>query len=259
MSIVFVIAIAFCLIILLVFVSNNVNINPENTGVAGERKVSYILQSLPQEYRTINNAIIPDQITDPIKKYTTQIDHLVVSPYGVFVIETKNYSGWIFGNEKSKRWKETFKTTEGKYFYNPIKQNWGHTYALAEHLNINIRVFMPIVVFSDNCELNVKAATPVVHMSNLKETLLNYKQEIIPPKEVESIYNRIIKMNLIEEAVDNKHIQSIRERYADKEITVKQGICPRCGGELKLRKGKYGEFYGCSNYPSCKFTYNGRI
>lgn len=246
-------------VIIIIIASNNTNKRQENIGVAGERKVSNILNSLPKEYRVINNAVIPDQKTDPNKNYTTQIDHLVVSPYGIFVVETKNYSGWIFGNEDSKRWKETFKTTKGNYFYNPIKQNWGHTYALAEHLNLNIRVFKPIVVFSNNCKLNVETKTPVVYMSNLKDTILNYKQEIIPQKDIEIIYNKIIKINMVNEEVENKHIQSISERQKDKENTIKQGKCPLCGGELKLRKGKYGEFFGCSNYPNCKFTYNGRL
>ena len=257
MPIVIIIAI---IVIVIIALKNNKNIRPEKVGIIGEREVSNILGSLPKEYHVINNAIIPDQTTDSNKKYTTQIDHLVVSPYGIFVIETKNYSGWIFGNENSKRWKETFKTTKGNYFYNPIKQNWGHTYALAEHLNINnIRVFRPIVVFSDNCELNVESTTPVVYMSKLKETILNYKQEIIPQKDVDLIYNKIIKINLISDEVEKKHVQSIGERYTEKDMIIKQGKCPRCGGDLKLRKGKYGEFYGCSNYPDCKFTYNGSL
>ena len=110
-------------------------------GKSGERSVSWILGSLPDEYMVLNDVTIPDQKTNPDKDYTTQIDHVVVSPYGIFVIETKNYSGWIFGNEKSQNWKQTFKTTEGRFFYNPIKQNWGHIYALAERLRLKTSLF----------------------------------------------------------------------------------------------------------------------
>lgn len=33
-------------------------------------------------------------------------------------------------------------------------------------------------------------------------------------------------------------------------------VCPKCGGELFKRRGRFGEFYGCSNYPGCRFTRN---
>ena len=142
-----VIFIAVLIILIIIAIKSR---NPSYLGKAGENEVSFILQSLPEEYLVINNVIIPDQGSAPNRQYTTQIDHVVVSPYGIFVIETKNYSGWIFGSEKSKRWKETFRTTEGQYFYNPIRQNLGHIYALAEHLHLNVRAFKPIVVFSND-------------------------------------------------------------------------------------------------------------
>ena len=230
--------------------------DPSYKGKVGEDEVSYVLRSLPQEYLVINNVIIPDQGSGPNKKYTTQIDHVVVSPFGIFVIETKNYSGWIFGSENSKRWKQTFKTTQGHYLYNPIKQNWGHTFALAERLRLNIRVFKPIVVFSNECELNVETTTPVIYISQLRQLILNYTQEIVPRKDVDLIYNRLSKINLVGEEYENNHLQSIEERFLEKEMTLREGRCPRCGGELKLRNGKYGAFYGCSNYPNCKFTHS---
>ena len=89
--------------------------SPKFIGKVGENKVARILNSLPREYKVVNNVIIPNQ------RGTSQIDHIVLSPYGIFVIETKNYSGWIFGNEQSEKWKQTFKTTQGNYFYNPLK------------------------------------------------------------------------------------------------------------------------------------------
>ena len=225
-------------------------------GKIGESEVSSVLRSLPKDYLVINNVTVPDQGSKTNQKRTTQIDHVVVSPFGIFVIETKNYHGWIFGSEKSKRWKETFKTTQGHYFYNPTKQNWGHIFALAEHLRLDTRIFKPIVVFSDDCQLHVETTTPVIYMSQLKSFILNYTQEIIPRRDVALIFNTLNKINLVGEDVQAKHIQSIGDRFVEKEMTVRQGKCPRCGGELKLRNGKYGQFYGCSNYPKCRFTYS---
>ena len=229
---------------------------PSSIGVDGEREVSSILQSLPQEYLVLNNVIIPDQKTNNGKNYTTQIDHVIVSPYGIFVIETKNYSGWIFGSEKTKRWKQTFKTTPGHYFYNPIKQNWGHVFALAEQLQLDKKLFKPIVVFSNDCELSVETSTPVVYMSELRGAILNYSLEIMSSSRVTDIFNRLSSINLRGKEIESEHIQSIEERHIQKETSVQDGRCPRCGGELKLRQGKYGPFYGCSNYPKCRFTQN---
>jgi hypothetical protein len=60
---------------------------------------------------------------------TTQIDHIVVSNYGIFVIETKNYKGWIMGNEYDEYWRQVIYKRKEK-LYNPIKQNYGHILAL---------------------------------------------------------------------------------------------------------------------------------
>ena len=136
--------------------------NPIYQGYMGEKHVVNILKSLPQNYYVINNVIVPN------RQGTSQIDHVVVSTYGIFVIETKNYSGWVFGSENSEKWKETFRTTKGCYFRNPIKQNWGHVYALAEYLNLSKRVFKAIVVFSNKALLKVDATTPVIYMYQLK-------------------------------------------------------------------------------------------
>ena len=228
--------------------------NLSAVGNAGENAVSSVLKSLPPEYIVLNNIIIPDQVTDSSKRYTTQIDHVVVSPYGIFVIETKNFSGWIFGEEKSQQWAQTFKEKEGKLFYNPIKQNWGHIFALSEHLRINVRMFKPVVVFSNNCKLDVETTIPVVYVSDLKNLILSYTQEIISEGKVDAIFNRLSSLCLNGEEMENRHVQSIRERLAEKEIALQQGRCPRCGGRIKLRKGRYGAFYGCSNYPKCRFT-----
>ena len=254
-SVVFIIVIILFLIIKLTKNATYYR-RPSSKGKAGEDNVSFILGSLPQDYHVVNDVIIPDQGVGPNENYTTQIDHVVVSPFGIFVIETKNYSGWIFGAEDTKKWKQTFKKTPAQYFYNPIKQNWGHIYALAEHLQLDTRLFKPIVVFSDNCELHVESTTPVVYMSQLKGFILNYTKEIIPRRDIPFICNRLSKINLVEEEVENNHIQSIEERFIEKEMTLREGRCPRCGGILKLRNGKYGPFYGCSNYPRCKFTHN---
>ena len=251
MSDVFVIIPAIICVVIISYVISHVISSASVKGRIGENRVSHKLRALPRQYRVINNLIIPGY------RSTTQIDHVVVSPYGIFVIETKNYSGWIFGKEDSEQWKQTFRTTEGHFFRNPIKQNWGHIYALAAYLNLDRGLFWPIVVFSNKPRLNVESTTPVIYMSQLRRHILNYyNQVIIPSEDVNRIYNRLINTNLVGTDVGKRHTQSVKENIREQEKALKEGKCPRCGGELRLRNGKFGAFYGCSNYPKCKYTHN---
>ncbi len=232
------------------FILKRIGKSPSFIGKVGENKVARILNSLPREYQVLNNVIIPHQ------KGTSQIDHLVISPYGIFVIETKNYEGWIYGAERSEEWKQTFRTTKAHNFYNPIKQNWGHIYTLSSFLKIDKSVFRPIIVFSNKATLKIQVETPVVHMSQLKREILCYTQRIIPESEVDIIVDRLIKTNLVGRDNEKKHIQSAKNNMIQKQQALRNGKCPHCGAALVLRNGKYGAFYGCSNYPKCKFTQN---
>ena len=130
--------------------------SPEQIGTRGEHKVSCVLRNLPENYYVI------DDLTIPTRNSTTQIDHVVVSVYGIFVIETKNYSGWIYGSNNTKKWKQCF-PSKSNYFYNPIKQNWAHIYALSELLKLDTQTFKPVVVFSDEINDIRKCARKITY------------------------------------------------------------------------------------------------
>ena len=97
----------------------------QNIGKRGERRVARKLDWLSKEYITLNDLLLPTRYG------TTQIDRVVVSPYGIFVIETKNYKGWIFGHENSEEWKQSLLgekrfwgwSSEQHKFRSPIRQN----------------------------------------------------------------------------------------------------------------------------------------
>lgn len=109
-------------------------------GGAGEMVVSRRLRRLPEEeYRVFDNVILPTP------RGSSQIDHLVVSVYGIFVIETKNYKGWLYGGEKSEYWTQNIYGQKYK-LYNPIFQNAGHIRALRRVLQI-IRTFRFILLW----------------------------------------------------------------------------------------------------------------
>ena len=83
----------------------------------------------------------------PTSRGTCEIDHLIVSPFGLFVIENKHRSGWIFGEESGRKWTEVH--FKHKYtFQNPLHQNYRHTCSLAEFLKLDHDLFHPVVFSS---------------------------------------------------------------------------------------------------------------
>ena len=232
--------------------------SPKNIGRRGEKRVAGKLNWLPKEYITLNDILLPT------KYGTTQIDHIVASPYGVFVIETKNYKGWIFGHENSEEWKQSLLgkkrfwgwSSEQHKFRNPIRQNAAHARALKAILKeFGDITIIPIVVFSNSAEL--KITTPnhiVINWCNLRSAIKSFRHKCISREDVQRIVDRISSSNIITEGSREEHIRNIQVGQQNRELAIANGICPKCGSNLVERKGRYGRFMGCSNYPQCKFT-----
>ena len=232
--------------------------SPKNIGRRGEKRVAGKLNWLPKEYITLNDILLPT------KYGTTQIDHIVVSPYGVFVIETKNYKGWIFGHENSEEWKQSLLgkkrfwgwSSEQHKFRNPIRQNAAHARALKAILKeFGDITIIPMVVFSNSAEL--KITTPnhiVINWCNLRSAIKSFRHQCISQEDVQRIVDRISSSNIITEGSREEHIRNIHVGQQNRELAIANGICPKCGSNLVERKGRYGRFVGCSNYPQCKFT-----
>ncbi|MBQ8481129.1 MAG: NERD domain-containing protein [Alphaproteobacteria bacterium] len=221
-------------------------------GKWGEMKVAGILSLLPEEdYKIINDVIIQTN------GYTSQIDHIVVSIYGIFVIETKNYSGWITGYENSKQWTQNIFGHKNS-FYNPIKQNKSHILALKNELYIIEDNFIPIIAFSGNCSLKVETETPIIYISQIYSEIKRHTDIKFDKTQIDGIVGRIKAININSPDMKQQHVAEIRSNVMIEALNVQQGICPKCGAPLVLRKGRYGEFYGCSNYPRCHYTHSDR-
>ena len=204
------------------------------------------------------------------KKGTTQIDHIVVSKYGIIAIETKNYRGNIYGDDNrkewtqlivtkvtfAKKWWKTYTYVTKKHFYNPVKQSAGHALKIKELLTAYPHVkIVPIVVFTGEAVLNnVKSNHHVIYEDKLLEVISGYKATYLTDNDVQTILTILNENNIRESVSDRQHIKNIQATAREVNETIKQGVCPRCGGHLIERRGKYGTFYGCSNYPQCRFT-----
>lgn len=236
------IAVAFALLILLL------RLLPSK-GKIGEKQVASILKKLPEDdYKVINDLLLSSN------GYSSQIDHVVVSVYGIFVIETKFYKGWIYGGENSEYWTQNIYGNKYR-LRNPIQQNQGHIRALRfllkEYGNIP---YISIVAFSRQASLGVDAHTPVIYWDEIRRTINQFENNALTQSQVRNIYHYLLAHNVEDKEAKKEHIYNVRHNELKRDIAVESGICPRCGGTLTIRQGKYGKFYGCSNYPKCKYT-----
>lgn len=214
-------------------------------GAAGEFWVKRELKKLPKEYKVLNDIMIRTN------NQTHQIDHVVVSKFGIFIIETKQYNGTLIGNDYDKNW--TFRAGKKKFYSNnPIHQNYGHMQALKEALQIEPNKFISLVCISSNAKIKNKSEQ-VISINNLIPKILSYQDEILP--NATEYYNRIQELNITDHEERKQHIKFAKTIKTQKEKN-RENKCPKCGGNLIKRTGKYGEFFGCENYPKCKFTKN---
>lgn len=233
-------------------------------GKRGEMRVSAILSQLSDEYTILNDLVFRTE------KGTTQIDHLVVSKYGIFTIETKNYRGEIYGDDNrkewtqlivtevtyAKKWWKTYTYVTKNRFYNPVKQSVGHTFRIKELLSVFPHVkIVPIVVFTGDAILSyVESNNHVVYEENLLDVIDGYKTTYLTDNDVQAVLAILTGNNIRETVSDRQHVKNLRIAAREVNATINSGICPKCGGHLIGRNGKYGPFYGCSNYPKCRFT-----
>lgn len=209
----------------------------------GEAKVSAHLSPLffdRIEHRLLNNVILVDDLGK-----SHQIDHIEIRKNGIFCIETKNYTGWIFGDENSYKWTQCIYHNKHN-FLNPLKQNKSHIYQISRVLGGKYKINSLIVMVQNNAD-KIKCSN-VINLNYLKRYLYNFDNGIrYSVDEINQIYNKLQAARVF--ITNRDHVKTIRKTQQE----LRHGICPRCGSELVERKGKYGNFIGCSNYPKCKF------
>jgi len=196
-------------------------------------------------YLRFHNLIIPG------RNGTTQIDHLVVSPYGLFIVETKNISGWIFGSENRSKWTQVL--YRNKYsFQNPLRQAFRQKKILCEFLGLDQSKVQTIVYFVGNCKFKTELPDHVI-TSGIGRFIKQFQKQILSTEEVNKVV-KLLRKQLSESSLSLRdHLLSLRKRHSS--ITH----CPRCGSSLVLRKAKEGanageNFFGCEDYPKCRFT-----
>ena len=245
---------AVVLVVFVLFVFAWKSARPRVKGGIGERKVAWTLSGLDEnEYVVLNDLLLKS------KTGSAQIDHLVVSRQGIFVIETKFYDGWIFGHENAEYWTQNMYGKKTR-FLNPIRQNQTHVRALKNLLSdIDGIPFIPIVVFAGRGVLKgVNTESPVIYSRQLRDTIMENRNttSVLSPDQVKSIGERLKQANVPDRSERKTHIHRARNASAIRSQRERSGLCPRCGGQLVARSGRHGRFMGCTNYPKCRYTRN---
>lgn len=216
-----------------------------------EAVVAKKLSKLPaEEYIVLNDLMLPTSYG------TTQIDHVVLSLYGIYVIETKNYTGSLTGSEKSEYWEQYINGFRYKTG-NALRQNKNHIMAVRYCASVkpDIPVYN-IVAFARATDFDIRHDDgEIVYISDLVSTIIHLRdaEPVYTFEQIGIKANLLMEKNITDPEARKAHNAAANAAKHEKKDKIEAGICPRCGGQLVEREGKYGQFYGCSNYPKCDF------
>lgn len=184
----------------------------EAIGDYGEKRVSSFLEDLDcEDYRVYNDLLIRNG------NYTTQVDHIVISRYGVFVLETKNVHGKVYGGGNAEFWKQYLPDTGYKRYgftqehqlRNPIWQNDGHIKTLRKLVFSNDVPVYGIVVFPSDTERNVTAQQPVLNMYNVVPYIKQYRENVLSSEQMSYYHRRLLEVISTSESDRKEHLGNV--------------------------------------------------
>jgi restriction system protein len=178
-------------------------------GWVGESLVSRKanLKLPPEQYHAYDNVTLPDGVG------TTQIDHIYVSRFGVFVVETKNMAGWIFGAENQAQWTQTIYKRKSR-FQNPIRQNYKHIKTLETRLQVPASKLHTVIVFTGDSTFKTELPRCVCALANFADYIKSFSVPVLSDAEVAEIRGKIESGRLEDSrATRSVHIQNLRDRH----------------------------------------------
>ncbi len=225
-------------------------LRPKLKGWAGETLLhAYLRRKLPSgEYHVSRNVMLPSG------DGTTEIDHIVVSRYGVFVIETKTYKGWIYGDKDQAQWTQVLFRRKSR-FQNPLRQNYKHTRTLADLTGIPHECIHSVIAFSGECTFKTPMPDNVVKFRYVPEVILRFRTPIIKDEQVADIAAVIGQWaDSVDKHQRAHHVRNLRRNHAPVKDTADAPACPLCGTPMITRTNRRDDsrFWGCSHYPRCR-------
>ena len=179
--------------------------------IVGSQRESFVFDKLfanldPEHYKVLNDVLLPS--TGNTK--TTQIDHIVVSNYGIFCIETKAYQGWIFGNTNQEQWTQVIYRYKKK-FYNPLRQNFAHIKAIENLLRPRLKKsIISLIAFPNADKLKISGTDCVGYARDIVHKIESYTEQIYSDVERDEIYNLLAAADIIDQEARDLHRQEVR-------------------------------------------------
>jgi hypothetical protein len=182
---------------------------PTRLGHSEEKFVSRKLRNLdPTRYKILVDVMLPSRGNTT----ATQIDHIVISNYGIFVIETKSHKGWIFGSADHEHWTQVIYRYKGR-FYNPLRQNFAHTKAVEDllgkpHFKKSI---VSLVAFPNADKLKISGTDSVGHARDIVRKIESYIKPVFSDAERDGIYDLLVTSNILDKEARKMHIREVRD------------------------------------------------
>jgi len=179
----------------------------QNTGEALVRS-ALASQLPPPDWHLLNN------VTLALPDGTTQVDHVLVSRFGIFVIETKHYKGWIFGDERAKNWTQVIFKRKHR-FQNPLRQNFRHVLAVQNTLDfLEPDHVTGLVVFTGDAEFKSRRPAGVYPLDTLVAKLKSYEAPVISENRMHFCVGRLECRRLaLTRQTDVEHLASLHRRH----------------------------------------------
>ncbi|MCC5850221.1 MAG: NERD domain-containing protein [Verrucomicrobia bacterium] len=196
--------------------------SPVFKGWVGELFVKILLKSQLDKgrYEVLHN------VTLPAVEGTTQIDHIVLSRYGIFVIETKNMKGWIFGSERQSQWTQKIYKHRNR-FQNPLRQNYKHTETLRSLLELPKESLKSIVVFVGDSTFKTEMPPNVTFCRGCTDYIRSFHEEILTDDTLAFVKASIVEGRLEPGlATNRRHVRYLREHHAPKESQPREDRRP---------------------------------
>ncbi|MCK2148605.1 NERD domain-containing protein [Marinobacter alexandrii] len=193
-------------------------------------------------------------VTLPTEDGTTQIDHIIVSRYGVFVVETKNMKGWIFGNAKQRQWTQKI-YRHSQRFQNPLHQNYKHVKTLQSLLALDDEQVFSLIVFVGDSTFKTEMPKNVTQGGAYVHFIKSQTEQRLSEAEVRDVVEKIASGRLAATFRTHRaHTAHVKDIVARKEGEPR---CPKCQGEMLQQIVKRGQnagkgFLGCKTFPECR-------
>jgi len=184
--------------------------SPQFKGRQGEKFVNnkFLSQLDPLNYTILTDIMLHNGSDIG----TTQIDHVIVSNFGIFCVETKAYSGWVLGRASDKYWTQSINYQKYR-FYNPLRQNYGHVKTLEKllaPLNISVPIYS-FIAFPDAEKLKITGTNAVGYVRDIVNKIKGYSQVVLSNEDTEKIINVINQANIVNEDIRKEHTKRINK------------------------------------------------